>query len=98
MPEYMVGLTTVTIFDSYKVRKWNMRPILKKIKQNTMPGETNVFDRSIFSLKMEWICHNFLYNIGYKREQTKDVDLDKPADHPEWLYILCGLLVWIFVW
>lgn len=86
------------ITDSCHVHKWDMRPCLEVIKAGTHPGETIVFDRTIFSLKMEWICHNFLYNIGYKREQTKDCDLDNPSDHPEWMYIICGLLTWIFVW
>lgn len=97
MPRYNVGMSCLTIYDSCKVRKWNMRPVLKRIKtENTM--DTTIFQRSVFSLKMEWICHNFLYNIGYERERTKDVDLDNPADHPEWMYIVCGILVWIFVW
>lgn len=96
-PKYVVDTTSVKIYDSYKVRKWNMRPVLKRIKTENKT-ETTVFQRSLFSLKMEWICHNFLYNVGYERKRTKDVDLDNPADHPEWLYILCGILVWIFVW
>lgn len=94
---YTYTKNTLTILSGYKTRKRDMRPDLVVAREQTN-GETSVFERSIFSLKMEWICHNFLYNIGYKREQTKDVDLDNPADHPEWLYILCGLLVWIFVW
>ena len=97
MPRYYVGTSCLTIYDSFKVQKWNMRPVLKRIKKENTTA-TNVFERSLFSLKMEWICHNFLYNIGYKREQTKDVDLDNPADHPEWMYIVGGILVWIFIW
>ena len=97
MPEYYVGMSCLTIYNSYKVRKWDMRTVLKRIKeQNTIA--TTVFQRSIFSMKMEWICHNFLYEIGYVRERTKDVDLDNPPDHPEWQYIICGFLVWLFVW
>ena len=97
LPEYRLGFNCLLIFDSYKVRKWNMRKVLKWIREvNTK--ETMVFDRSIFSLKMEWICHNFLYKLGIERERTKDVDLDNPCDRPEWQYIVCGLLVWIFVW
>lgn len=97
MPEYTVGPDNINIVDSYKVRKWHMRSVLKNIKRDH-GDETNVFERSMFSLKMEWICHNFLYNIGYQRERTKDVDLDNPSDHPEWMYIVCGMLVWILVW
>lgn len=95
--DYTVTPNCVHITDSYKVRKWNMRKLLLDIRAKH-EQETTVFQRSIFSLKMEWIAHNFLYEIGYKRSQTKDVDLDNPCDKPEWLYIVCGLLTWIFVW
>lgn len=97
MPAYSVGICVVKIYDAYKVRKWNMCEVLRRIERDP-DTQTLVFFRSRFSLKMEWICHNFLYRIGYKRPQTKDADLDYPADHPEWLYCICGLLVWIFVW
>lgn len=97
-PEYDCTKTCVTIYDSYKVRKWNMYAVLRHIRVECPSETTDVFKRSLFSLKMEWICHNFLYNVGYQRDRTKDVDLDNPCDHPEWEYIVCGLLVWLFVW
>ena len=97
MPTYNVAGRCVTIYDSYQVRKWNMREVLRRIKKDNQE-QTNVFERSLFSLKMEWICHKFLYGIGDQRERTRDVDLDNPCDRPEWQYIVCGLLVWIFVW
>lgn len=53
--------------------------------------------RSLFSLKMEWAVHNFCYMIGYKRERTRDVDLDYPCDKPEWIYKICGMICWIFI-
>lgn len=98
LPEYTLSKTCLHIEDSFKVRKRDMRAILAEIRNYTVPGQTDVFKRSLFSLKMEWIAHNFLYKIGYKRKQTGSVDLDNPCDRPEWLYIICGLLTWIFVW
>lgn len=97
MPDYCVTSHCVTIFKSYKTRKCTMFRVLKKIRKDD-GDKTNVFERCLFSLKMEWICHNFLYFVGYERERTQDCDLDNPSDHPEWLYCLCGFLVWIFVW
>lgn len=98
--EYELTKTNLHIPNSYKVHKWDMRKELKEIAADANESDvhTDVFKRSFFSLKMEWIAHNFLYKIGYKRDQTRDVDLDNPCDHPEWLYIVCGILVWIFVW
>lgn len=96
--EYTLTKTNLHIFSGFKIRKKDMRNELQSVKESAYPGQTNVFERSLFSLKMEWITHNFLYKIGYKRKQTADPDLDNPCDRPEWQYIVCGLLVWIFVW
>ena len=100
MVDYDLSKSNLCICDSYKVRKCKMKSELLNIKNDAENDgfETDVFKRSMFSLKMEWIFHNFLYIIGYKRERTKDTDLDNPCDHPEWLYITLGLLVWLFVW
>lgn len=98
MIEYKLTRNNLHIVDGFRTRKWNMSKELRAIKEKTPSGFTIVFQRSMFSLKMEWIAHNFLYNVGYKREQVGNVDLDNPCDRPEWLYIVCGLLTWIFVW
>ena len=96
--EYTLTHNNLHIIKGYSVRKWNMRKELRTVKAQTHPGETVVFERSMFSLKMEWITHNFLFEIGYKREQTENPDLNNPCDRPEWQYIIVGLLTWIFVW
>ena len=51
-----------------------MKFILKSIKEKH--PECKVFTRSINSLVSEWKAHNRLYKLGYKKERTKDVDLD----------------------
>lgn len=87
----VVSDTNIHIEDSYLIRGRYFSSILREI-------ECEVTERrSMFSLKKEWAVHNFLYKIGYKRERTKDVDLDYPCDKPEWVYEVLGSLVWIFV-
>ena len=75
-----VSRNNVHIVDSWKYKKEDFEHILESlafIHKNTC----NVFKyRSIKSLKREWVVHNFLYNIGYQRERTKDADLDWPQD------------------
>ena len=97
MPNYNLGPDCLTIYNSYRVPKCAMRKVLKQIQRDNK-SDTKVFERSFFSMKMEWICHNFLYAIGIEPDRTRDVDLDNPTDRPEWQYIVCGLLVWILVW
>lgn len=99
MLNYTISRHNLHILDSYKVCRFKMRSILKEIRDKNRKRPKNlqslVFDRSLFSLKMEWIAHNALYFIGYQRERTKDVDLDNPCDRPEWQYKLAGIGVTI---
>lgn len=99
MIDYSISRHNLHIPDSYKVCRFKMRSILKEIREKNRKLPKNlqslVFDRSLFSLKMEWIAHNALYFIGYKRDHTKDVDLDNPCDRPEWQYKLAGIGVTI---
>ena len=97
MMNYVITYNNLHIYNGFETEKWDMCKELKKIREATKGG-TKVFERSLFSLTIEWTAHNFLYVIGYKREQTKDVDLNNPSDRPEWLYIVCGLLTWLWIW
>ena len=87
--------SVLTIFNSYKYPKSWFRPVLQEIK-DAYP-DMKIFERSMCSLVNEWATHNALYALGYQRERTKDVDLDNPCDHPEWMYDIIGNLVWIFL-
>lgn len=40
------------------------------------------YTRTLESEYREWKGHNFLYNIGYKRERTGSVDIDN--NEPQW--------------
>lgn len=95
---YNVTLYNVHVDDSYKIRNFGICKALKEIREKENQNTLVFDDRSIFSLAMEWAVHNVLYRFGYKRAQTKDVDLDTPCDKPEWLYEVLGLLCWIFFW
>lgn len=65
----------LTIMDSYKVKKSDMKNILNDILKN-YPQFDNVFNiRGIDSMYKEWVCHNFAYNIGLLRFYSKDVSM-----------------------
>ena len=66
------------ITDSYKVKN---KGVMFSILMNTRIKYSNNSDlaihkRTLDSMVREWRAHNFLYEIKYKRERTKDVDLD----------------------
>lgn len=85
----------LTIFDSCDVPKKDFQKTLNQIK--AINGQQPIFQRTDFSLKMEWAVHNFCHQIGYQKDRTKDCDFDLPCDKPEWVYEAVGVLVWLFV-
>lgn len=91
MIDYTISETCLTIPNSHRIGKFKMMGILKQIKRER--PESKIWERCLSSLYLEWICHNFLYMIGYQRDRTGSVDLDNPCDHPEWMYIVYGILV-----
>lgn len=92
MVEYTISEKNLHIKDSHKVSKFRFMCELKAIRSEH--PESKVWERCLSSLYLEWTVHNFLYEIGYERERTKDADLDNPCDRPEWQYIVFGMLVW----
>lgn len=92
---YTLTENNLHIEDSYRVRKKSMDAAFCHIK-NDCETPSNVWKRSMFSLKCEWIVHNFLYSLGLWQSHTKDVDLNYPNKW-EWLYKIIGVLVWLFV-
>ena len=96
--DYTVTQYNIHVNDSYKIRRCKIFSSLNEIEKEH-GNETFVFDdRSHFSLGMERTVHNVLYRFGYKRAQTKDVDMDDPCDKPEWVYEIFGVLCWLFLW
>lgn len=94
MIHYEITDTNLHIFDSPEVSKFKMMGVLKSIKE--FNPDSKVWGRCLSSLYLEWVCHNFLYMIGYQRDRTGEVDLDNPCDHPEGMYIIGGMIVWPF--
>lgn len=98
--KYTITENNLHIEDSYKVRKKEIRSKLIEILvediRNHDPDCSNVWNRSDFSLQMEWAVHNALYALGLWRSHTKDVDLNADCKI-EWLYKIVGCLVWVFI-
>lgn len=83
--DFKVTITSnnINIKNSYKVTsRERMKVILNIIKEYVEDYDEGIetpFDhRSIKSMVREWVAHNNLYTLGYKKEQTKDIDLDYP--------------------
>lgn len=96
MNKHSITKDCLTIYDSYKVPKAKFNGQL--IGMKILHPKSNVWKRSLSSLKLEWAVHNALYALGYKRDHTKDVDLNYPQSFGiRAAYSICGVLVWAFI-
>lgn len=91
----MVIANNIHIAEAYTYKKSEMYDVLEYLR--TKYPNSQVWNRTFFSLKAEWICHNFLYKVGYKRDHTADADLDYPCDKPEWVYCVLSIPAMIFI-
>lgn len=72
---YHITTSCVKIYNSFLVPKDKFESELNVIRY--MNHECPIWHlRSMGSMKREWATHNLLYNLGIKRERTKDVDLN----------------------
>lgn len=93
---YDITDNNLHIYNSYRVVSSNMYKILLKIRRYN--PESDVWLRSLYSLKNEWIVHNTLYKMNICRDRTKDVDLNYPNRY-EWLYnMLAPVCRFILFW
>lgn len=73
----------INIKDSYKVNNHNRMSVILSIAKEYAEDydegiETPFNHRSIKSMIREWAAHNNLYKLGYKKGQTKNIDLNYP--------------------
>jgi len=95
MNDIIVNDGNIRIKDSWKVWKADIPGIIDGIRKD-YPDNGVVKTRWRYSLIMEWVAHNFLYKIDYKRERTADVDLNVMPWYEQLLYCVCGTLVYPF--
>ena len=88
-----VSSNNIHIVDSYTIKKRKtMRHVLGDLKESLeLKHIVSPFDeRSIKSMVNEWVTHNNLFWLGYKRERTGSVDLNCPQ---KWYM---PILYWLF--
>ena len=93
---YTVTPTNIHLESSFEVPKTDFeRELLSMREQHP---DSQVWNRSIDSLKREWAAHNAFHAMGIARKQTAHADLNWPQP---WLiriaYDLIGRAVWPFI-
>ena len=94
--DYTVTPTNIHLESSFNVSKEDFeRELLSMREQHP---DSQVWNRSIESLKREWAAHNAFHAMGIARKQTAHADLNWPQP---WLiriaYDLLGRAVWPFI-
>ena len=94
--DYTVSPTNIHLESSFRVSKADFERELLAMRDRH--PESQVWNRSIKSLKHEWAAHNAMHAMGIARRQTAHADLNWPQ---HWLirigYAIIGTIVWPFI-
>jgi len=72
--QYNISSKDLQLKSSFKVKKAAFERELAKIREKH--PDSQVWKRSIRSLKREWAAHNALHALGILRNRTSDTDLN----------------------
>ena len=91
---FIITGDSLQICDSYLYSKHDMLTSLNLIKDRY--PHSDIWQRSMRSLRAEWIVHNACYRLHILRSHTADVDLNYP-NRIEWIYRLLAPLASIII-
>lgn len=94
--EYSVGPNNIHFDSSFRVQKDDFESELKAMRD--WYPDSQVWNRSIKSLKREWATHNAFHEMGIFRSRTAHMDLNWPQPwNVRFDYALIGKIVWPFI-
>jgi len=64
------------ILSSYRIMDYRLRDEILNIITEYERRYPSSWNRSVSSMKVEWIVHNILYYLNYKTYRTRDVDFN----------------------
>ena len=91
---YIISDNSLQICDSYSYSKHDMISSLNLIKERY--PHSDIWQRSMRSLRSEWIVHNACYRLHILRSHTADVDLNYP-NRFTWAYALLAPLARLII-
>ncbi len=91
---YIISDISLQICDSYSYSKHDMISSLNLIKARY--PHSDIWQRSMRSLRAEWMVHNACYRLHILRSHTADVDLNYP-NRFTWAYALLAPLARLII-
>lgn len=96
MVKYSISENNLHIYESCTVPKAQFGRNLLAIRE--LHPDSEVWERSMCSLKLEWSAHSFLYMLGIFKSHTAEVDLNSPQKwYVSLAYSVVGAIGWIFI-
>ena len=93
---YYINDSNIRIKDSHKISKKEFDSIIKEMRSKFT--NSVLVNRSDYSLKMEWACHNLAYYFKVDPNRSKDVDLNYPLTwYGKILYNTLGPIAWLLI-
>ena len=94
--EYSVTPNNIHLESSFRVPKVDFERELKAMRERH--PDSQVWKRSMESLKREWAAHNAFHAMGIFRNRTAHMDLNWPQPWYVRLgYAILGRVVWPFI-
>lgn len=91
-----MSANNIRLKSSFEVSKDDFERELLALRERH--PESQVWNRSIGSLKREWAAHNAFHALGLVRKQTADTDLNWPqAWYVRLGYAAVGAIAWRFI-
>lgn len=93
---YTITYNNLHVEDSYQTKKAQIEPFLNSAK--AIHPWSEVWKRSLGSIKREWATHTLLYNLHLFRSHTKDVDINYPQKwYVTFVYNVFGSVALLFI-
>ncbi len=93
---YIVSSDNIRILNGYQYSKWSFGDVLSAIRE--AHPDCPKYPRPDICLKLEWATHNAAYRLHYKRERTRDVDLNVQQKWYATLgYCIVGIIALILI-
>ena len=84
--------SSIQVVSSYEITDKDIRNDIICVIDEYLKLYPSDFDRSIESMRLEWLVHNILYGVNYEVDRTRDVDFETNEEDLYSNYVLTKLL------
>ena len=83
--------SSIQVVSSYEITDKDVRNDIICVIDEYLKLYPSDFNRSIESMRLEWLVHNILYGVNYEVDRTRDVDFETSEEDLYSNYVLTKL-------